>query len=312
MKGFEPIMSTTAQTPPGLRAEPTAVDTTRVSSNAPRHTGPASERPNFVAGILSIAWLIIIVVPLYMMVKYSLQSQQDYLDGNPLALPAHPSLTNYVYVLQHGFILYGLNTAIVMIGTVGLVLIFSVPAAYAIVRSSSRFISGMFRLFLFGLAIPAQATIIPVYLLITRMGLYDSLIAIVLPGAAFGLPLSILVLVGSLRDIPNETYEAMALDGASATKTFWYLVLPFGKSAIVTVAIFSALGAWNSFIFPLLLTQSPDKRVLTLSLYQFQGEFQTNVPGLMAAVVLSAVPIFLLYLFGRRWLMAGLIGMGGK
>ncbi|QGN31595.1 carbohydrate ABC transporter permease [Microlunatus sp. Gsoil 973] len=306
-------MSTTAQTPSEVQTEPAAVAAVRrLGARPARRTGPASERPNYVAGVLSIAWLIIIAVPIYMMVKYSLQSQQDYLNGNPLAPPTHPSLGNYAYVLQHGFVLYGLNTAIVMIGSVGLVLIFAVPAAYAIVRSPSRFISWTFRLFLFGLAIPAQATIIPVYLLITKLGLYDSLIAIILPGAAFGLPLSILVLVGSLRDIPQETYEAMSLDGASAAKVFWHLVLPFGKSAIMTVAIFSALGAWNSFIFPLLLTQSPGKRVLTLSLYQFQGEFQTNVPGLMAAVVLSAVPIFLLYLFGRRWLMAGLIGMGGK
>lgn len=306
-------MSVTAETPSDLQAGSPAVEAARHVGRRPaRRSGPASERPNYVAGVLSIAWLIVIVIPIYMMVKYSLQSQQDYLNGNPLAPPLHPSLGNYAYVLQHGFVLYGLNTAIVMIGTVALVLIFAVPAAYAIVRSPSRFISGMFRLFLFGLAIPAQATIIPVYLLITKLGLYDSLIAIILPGAAFGLPLSILVLVGSLRDIPHETYEAMSLDGASAGKVFWHLVLPFGKSAIMTIAIFSALGAWNSFIFPLLLTQSPSKRVLTLSLYQFQGEFQTNVPGLMAAVVLSAVPIFLLYLFGRRWLMAGLIGMGGK
>lgn len=306
-------MSATAESSPEVEAQGPAVAAVRRVQSPPTHrSGPASERPNFVAGVLSLAWLIIIAVPIYLMVKYSLESQQDYLNGNPLAPPLHPSLTNYSYVLHHGFVLYGLNTAIVLIGTVALVLIFAVPAAYAIVRSPSRFISGMFRLFLFGLAIPAQATIIPVYLLITKLGLYDSLIAIILPGAAFGLPLSVLVLVGSLRDIPHETYEAMSLDGASATKVFWYLVLPFGKSAITTVAIFSGLGAWNSFIFPLLLTQSPQKRVLTLSLYQFQGEFQTNVPGLMAAVVLSAVPIFMLYLFGRRWLMAGLIGMGGK
>lgn len=306
-------MGVTAETGSEVPILPSAEATARRTGRRPAHrSGPASDRPNYVAGVLSIAWLIVIVVPIYLMLKYSVQSQQDYLEGNPLTPPLHPSLVNYTYVLEHGFVLYGLNTAIVMIGTVALVLIFAVPAAYAIVRSPSRFISATFRLFLFGLAIPAQATIIPVYLLITRLGLYDSLIAIILPGAAFGLPLSILVLVGSLRDIPHETYEAMSLDGASAGRVFWYLVLPFGKSAIMTIAIFSALGAWNSFIFPLLLTQSPQKRVLTLSLYQFQGEFQTNVPGLMAAVVLSAVPIFLLYLFGRRWLMAGLIGMGGK
>ena len=306
-------MSVTAETRSGVRGGThTAAATRRTGRGAPRPNGPASERPNYAAGVLSVIWLAIILVPIYMMVKYSLQSQQDYLDGNPLAPPTHPQLGNYEYVLRNGFPQYALNSAIVMGGTVALVLLFAVPAAYAIVRSASRFIGGLFRLFLFGLAIPAQATVIPVYLMITKLGLYDSLIAIILPTAAFGLPLSILVLVGSMRDVPQETYEAMSLDGGSARKIFWHLVLPFSRSAIMTVAIFSALGAWNSFIFPLLLTQSPNKRVLTLSLYTFQGEFQTNVPGLMAAVVLSAVPIFLVYLFGRRWLMAGMIGIGGK
>jgi xylobiose transport system permease protein len=135
---------------------------------------------------------------------------------------------------------------------------------------------------------------------------------IILPIAAFSLPISVLILVGSFRDVPRETYEAMSLDGASAASIFRHLVLPFGKAAIMTVGIFTALGAWNGFIFPLLLTQSAELGLLTLSLYVFQGEFRTNVPGLMAAVVLSALPIFLLYLFGRRWLLAGLVGVGGK
>lgn len=269
-------------------------------------------RPNYGAGIATFLWLVIVAVPFYAMVKYSLQNTSDYLDNSPLALPTTVTLSNYSYVLQNGFARFFLNTVVVTVGTVALVLCLAVPAAYAIVRSPSRMISAVFRMFMLGLAIPAQATIIPVYLVITSLHLYDSLIAIILPAVAFGLPISILVLVGSLRDIPRETYEAMSIDGASATKIFFNLVLPLGRSAIATVGIFTALGAWNGFIFPLILTQSESNRVLTLSLFTFQGEFQTNVPGLMAAVLLSALPIFLLYLFGRRWLVAGLVGMGGK
>jgi ABC-type glycerol-3-phosphate transport system permease component len=270
-------------------------------------------RPNYLAGVGVTLWLIITAVPLYMLVKYSLSTSGDYLSSStPLRPPASLTLENYTYVLQHGFVRYFFNTLIVMAGTVAIVLGCAVPAAYAIVRSPSRLISATFQVFLFGLAIPAQATIIPVYLMMINLGLYDTLIAIILPTAAFSLPISILILVGSFRDVPRETYEAMSLDGASAASIFWHLVLPFGKAAIMTVGIFTALGAWNGFIFPLLLTQSAQLRLLTLSLYVYQGEFLTNVPGLMAAVVLSALPIFLLYLFGRRWLLAGLVGVGGK
>jgi xylobiose transport system permease protein len=291
-------------------AGPAALSSRRRDSD--RRTRGAPHRPNYLAGVGVTVWLIIIAVPLYMLLKYSVSTSGDYLSTAPLAPPSSVTMDNYTYVLQHGFIRYFFNTLLVTGGTVAIVLALAVPAAYAIVRSPSRTISAMFRLFLFGLAIPAQATIIPVYLLMIEMGLYDSLVAIVLPATAFSLPISILILVGAFRDVPRETYEAMSLDGASAWNVFWNLVLPFGKAAVMTVGIFSALGAWNGFIFPLLLTQSPQVRVLTLSLYVFQGEFQTNVPGLMAAVVLSALPIFLLYLFGRRWLLAGLVGVGGK
>lgn len=278
----------------------------------PRRQRGRRIRPNYTAGVGVTLWLIITAVPLYMLLKYSVSTSGDYLSSAPLAPPVSVTAENYVYVLQHGFVRYFFNTTIVMAGTVAIVLGCAVPAAYAIVRSSSRLVSLTFQIFLFGLAIPAQATIIPVYMMMIDLGLYDTLIAIILPTAAFSLPISVLILVGSFRDVPRETYEAMSLDGASAASIFWHLVLPFGKAAIMTVGIFTALGAWNGFIFPLLLTQSAELRLLTLSLYVFQGEFRTNVPGLMAAVVLSALPIFLLYLFGRRWLLAGLVGVGGK
>lgn len=269
-------------------------------------------RPNYVGGAASVVWLVFIALPIFTMVKYSLQSQSDYLRESPLALPRSPTFDNYTTALASGFGVSLRNTIWVTLASVGLVLALSVPISYAIVRSSSRLISGAFRAFLFGLAIPAQAVIIPVYLLIVNLRLYDSLIAVVLPCVAFSLPLSVLVLVSSLRDIPREMYEAMSLDGASAWSIFWRLVVPFSRSSIATVAIVAALGAWNGFLFPLILTQSESVRVLTLSLYTFQGEFQTNVPGLMAAVVLSALPVFVLYLFARRWLVAGLVGVGGK
>src|SRR5699024_1986766 len=182
----------------------------------------------------------------------------------------------------------------------------------AIVRSNSRAVRVGFMLFLLGLAVPAQAVIIPIYLVITRMHLYDTLIAIILPTAAFTLPISIVVLTSSLRDVPSSLYEAMALDGASNRQVFWHLVLPMSRPGVVTVMIFVGLNAWNNFIFPLVLTQSEDTRVLPLGLWAFQTQYGTDVPGLMAAVVLSTLPIFALYLFGRRQLLSGLAAGAGK
>ncbi len=158
-------------------------------------------RPNWAAGALAAVWLVIVGVPIYTMISWSLQTREDFLDRGPIALPASLTLENLFEVLNSGFGRYLVNTLVVTVACVGLTLLVAVPAAYAIVRSTSRLAGTAFRIFLLGLAIPAQATIIPLFLIINRMQLYDSLTAIILPTVAFGLPLVILVLAGSLRDV---------------------------------------------------------------------------------------------------------------
>jgi xylobiose transport system permease protein len=283
-----------------------------IRTGAPGRIRRAAGRANWAAGALTLVWLAFVILPIYLMVKDAVQTTDSYLDGGPLSLPHHFTGRNFADVFDLGFTHYLINTAVVTVASAVLTVLLAFPAAYAIVRSRSRMVSGVFRVFLAGLAIPAQATIIPVYLLITRMHLYDSLTAIVLPTVAFGLPLSVLVLASALRDVPKELYEAMTLDGGGSVRLLWSLALPLSRASLTTVSIYCALNAWNGFLFPLILTQSDEQRVQTLGLYNFQGEFTSNIPGLMAAVLLSALPIFVVYLFARRWLIAGLAGAGGK
>jgi ABC-type glycerol-3-phosphate transport system permease component len=267
---------------------------------------------NWPAGASALVWLVLVVGPLYFMVAASLRARADYLTASPLKPPSSPTLDNYRTVLSGGFGGYLLNNVIVTAVTVAIVVLLGVPAAYAVARSPSKLVQRGFTLLLAGLAIPAQATIIPVFLLITRLNLYDSLTAIILPTAAFALPVATLVLTNSLRDVPKELYEAQTIDGASAFGVLRHLVLPLAKPAIVTVVVYTALNAWNGFLFPLVLTQSKSTRVLTLGLWTFQDQFGTDVPALLAAVTLSVVPIFVVYLIGRRYLLSGLTAGFGK
>ena len=282
-----------------------------VSVSGPVSTTPR-ERPNWIAGVFAAIWLVIVGVPIYTMISWSLQERDDFLDHGPIALPRAITLENLTEVLTGGFTRYLLNTVIVTVVCVALTLAVSIPAAYAIVRSTTWLSGFAFRVFLLGLAIPAQATIIPLYLIINRMQLYDSLTAIILPTVAFGLPLSILVLAGSLRDVSNELYDAMTIDGAGPFRILWQLIVPMSKGSIAAVGTYAALGAWNQFLFPLILTQNPDLRVLTLGLQRYRQEFSINLPGMMMAVMLTALPVFVLYLVARRWLIAGLAGMGSR
>ncbi|TDC90606.1 carbohydrate ABC transporter permease [Nonomuraea deserti] len=281
----------------------------------PRHRrrGRPRSRPNWVAGLGSWIWLAIVVVPIYWIVITSFKSQSNYYAENPLVPPGEPTLANYVMVIESDFPLYFVNSVVATLGAVIPAVLISFMAAYAIIRAGnqSRFLRLTNSLFLMGLAIPLQATIIPVYLIIIRLHLYDTLLALILPSIAFAIPLSVLVLSNFIRDVPKELFDSMRLDGATETAMLWRLAFPLTRPAVVTVTIYNALTIWNGFLLPLVLTQSPDKRTLPLALWSFQGQYSINVPAVLASVVLTTLPILILYIVGRRQLLSGLtVGFG--
>ncbi|RYZ32357.1 MAG: carbohydrate ABC transporter permease [Propionibacteriaceae bacterium] len=263
-------------------------------------------RKNWAGGALSWVWLLIVLVPIYWIIITSFKDQSVYFSSNPLAPPTEPTLTNYALVVESDFPRYFVNSVIVTVGSIVPAVLISFLAAFAIVRGRGWVLKGINTLLLMGLAIPLQATIIPVYLIIIRLGLYDTLGAIILPSIAFAIPLSVLVLTNFIRDVPKELFESMRMDGASDWQTLWQLAFPLTKPALVTVTIYNGLGIWNGFLLPLVLTQSPEKRLLPLGLSTFQGQYSVNVPAILASVVLTTLPILVLYMIGRRQLMSGL------
>ena len=302
-------MTTTSST---RLAPPSPPDAGTAVSRRRSRTSAASRRPNVPGGLGAGVWLVIVGVPLYFLVVTSLRVSGAYLADGPMALPSSLTVGNYITVLTSQFPRYFLNNLLVTVACVAIVIALALPAAYAIVHSRSRLVSTAFSVVLLGLAVPAQAVIVPLYLMITQLRLYDSLLAIILPTSAFALPLSIVVLTSSLRDVPKELYEAITIDGAGTVRTLFSLVLPLSRSGLATIGIYTALQAWNGFLFPLVLTQDPAVRVLTLGLWDFQGQYGTNVPLVTAAVTLSLLPLLVVYLLGRRFLLAGLTAGAGK
>jgi raffinose/stachyose/melibiose transport system permease protein len=273
----------------------------------PRRGSPAVQRRNWLGGFASFVWLGIIVIPIYWVLITSFKVQSNYYSSNPMVPPSDPSLAAYQFVLESGFVTYFVNSVIATAGAVVPAVIVSFMAAYAIVRGwRLRFLRFANGLFLMGLAIPLQATVIPIYLIVIKLQLYDSLMALILPSIAFAIPLSVLVLANFIRDVPKELFEAMRIDGATEWATMWRLAAPLTRPAILTVTVYNALNIWNGFLLPLVLTQSPDMRTLPLALSTFQGQYSVNVPAIVAAVVLTTLPILALYIFGRRQLLSGL------
>ena len=268
--------------------------------------------PNPIPLVLGLVWFVIAFYPVYYMFITSLRTQAGFLSGSLWLPPSNPTIENYLGVIQNGIGLYFLNSAFVTVISVVLIVAVSLLAAYAIARIRSRVVQFTFRVFLLGLAIPLQAAIIPIYVLIVHIGLYDTLYGLIPPQVAFGIPLTVLILVNFIRDIPNELYDSMVLDGSGHFRILRSLVFPLSRPALITVVIYNALQVWNNFLFPLILTQSSNVQTLPLALQQFQGQYGVNVPGLMAAVFFSVLPIIVLYVVARRQLLGGLTAGFGK
>jgi raffinose/stachyose/melibiose transport system permease protein len=272
-----------------------------------RSRGRGARRPNWLGGAAGWLWLLIVIVPIYWIVITSFKTQSNYFAMNPLAPPTEPTLENYKLVIEKNFIRYFVNSVVVTLGAVVPAVLVSFMAAYAIVRAGDWWVlRSVNSLFLMGLAIPLQAAIIPVYLIVIRLHLYDTLLAIILPSIAFAIPLSVLVLSNFIRDVPKELFDSMRVDGASEWATLWRLAFPLTRPALVTVSIYNGLAIWNGFLLPLILTQSPNQRTLPLALWTFQGQYSINVPAVLASVVLTTLPILFLYAVGRRQLLSGL------
>ena len=285
----------------------TDTQTRRTTPPASQPVGRGWSRRNWLAGLAGWFWLAVVLIPLYWIVITSFKAQSDYYQQNAFAPPGDPTLANYRLVLENDFVRYFFNSVLVAVGTTVPTVVLSLMAAYAIVRGAhSRWLRRVQGLFLMGLAIPLQAAIIPIYLVIIKLGLYDSLPAIAIPSIAFAIPLAVLVLSNFLRDVPRDLFESMRLDGATEWTMLWRLAFPLTRPAMVTVAVYTGVTVWNGFLLPLVLTQSPTERTMPLAVWSFQGQFQVNVPAVLASVVLSTVPIVVLYTIGRRQLVSGL------
>jgi raffinose/stachyose/melibiose transport system permease protein len=288
---------------------------TRQAAEQKRHprSRRVRRRPNWLGGAAGWLWLLIVLVPIYWIVITSFKTQSNYFATNPLAPPTKPTLDNYKLVIQEHFIRYFINSVIITLGAVVPAVLVSFMAAYAVVRAGDRWVlRSINSLFLMGLAIPLQAAVIPIYLIIIRLHLYDTLLAIILPSIAFAIPLSVLVLSNFIRDVPKELFDSMRVDGATEWGTLWHLAFPLTRPALVTVSIYNGLAIWNGFLLPLILIQSPNQRPLPLALWSFQGQYSVNVPAVLASVVLTTLPILIIYVVGRRQLLSGLTAGFGK
>jgi ABC-type glycerol-3-phosphate transport system permease component len=205
---------------------------------------------------------------------------------------------------------YILNTLLVTGLTVAGVVVTSALAAYSFATMKYRGRDMIFLLFLSTMMVPQPVYLAPSYVILARLGWVDTYAALIVPWMAN--VFSIFLLRQHFRTLPPSLYEAAVLDGCSRFRYLWRVALPLSRSAIVTVVLFDVIGSWNSFMWPLVVTNSEGMRVLQVGLSYFNQEMASNFPMLMAASTFSTVPLLVLFVLAQRQIVSSYSRSGLK
>ena len=254
---------------------------------------------------------LIMLVPLLWMLFTSLQTLPETRHFPPTILPASPQWKNYTDVLsQAPFGRWFANTVIVTVASVLGNLLFCSLAGYAFARIKFFGRDVVFILVLATLMIPFQVIIIPTFLIVRHLHLIDTLGALIVPNlaGAFG----IFMLRQFFRTLPIELEEAARIDGASRLGVLFKIVLPLSGPALATLAVITFMWTWNDFLWPLITIYNPNNMTLQLGLANFQGAHQSTTNLLMAANVMSVLPVLLLFFFAQRYFVRGIATTGLK
>jgi ABC-type glycerol-3-phosphate transport system permease component len=249
------------------------------------------------------------VYPLVWMVAASLKTNA-MIFANEGLIPSAGTFENYVRAWNQANIgSYFFNTLFVTVGSVTLVTISTAMMGYVLGRRSFPGRRLIFGLMVFTLFIPQGYTIIPIFELLTRLGLGQSLWGVMLATAGGSLVIFVLLFAGYFSQMPDELEEAAKMDGVGFVKTFWFVMLPLSKPIIVTVIVMQTLHAWNDFLLPLVVTlANPAIRTLSVGVYAFKGENFVDWGGMTAASAISILPVVILFLFLQRYFIDGLAG----
>lgn len=274
-----------------------------------KQTGPGKRRKGRVGAVASAAllWLYaaVALAPLVLMAMGSLRDERELAD-KPLGLPLHPVFENYAKAWSEGgFSAYFVNSIVVTVGSVLLGAGVSVLAAYPLARYRFHGRGFLTAFFLAGLMLPIRLGIVPVFYLLNSVGLIDSRIGLICVYAASGVPFSIFVLTAFFRALPMDLEEAARIDGAGEFRIFARIMVPMVRPAVTTVALFQFIPLWNDFFFPLVLVED-DKYTLPVGLTRFVAEFESSHSELYAGLVITTIPLVLLFLLATKQIVAGL------
>jgi raffinose/stachyose/melibiose transport system permease protein len=256
--------------------------------------------------LIGIAVSSLIVVPLAYAVLDGFK-EQGQVAGNAALLPEKWVFSNYGDLIASPvFWRQVLNSVVIGLLTVGLVVVCASLAAFVLARLKFRGREAIYTLFTLGLLFPAAVAILPLFILLRTLGLTENPLGVVLPQAAFSMPMTIIILRPFFQSIPPELEDAAKIDGCNTFGFFWRILLPLSRPALATVSVLAIVGSWNAFFIPLLVFGSADQWTLPLGVMNFATEHTSNWASILAFTTLSMIPAVLFYMVAERQIVSGL------
>lgn len=255
-----------------------------------------------------VLWLfgLITVVPFALLLLTSIKSRTDVLKG-AFALPAYPHFENYVAAWTDGrFGTYFVNSVIVVVPVVGVSIVLGLITGFAFAYLSFPFKKTVFVILTFGMMVPTEAFIIPLYYEMLYLNLINTYWVLILTQIALSVPFATIFMASAMRQLPPEVLEAAVLDGATRPQVLMRVIIPLLAPAVSTLALFLFIWTWNEFLLPLILVNDDSLRTLPIGALFFQGKYTINTPVLTAGAVIVIAPIVLVYMIFQRKFIEGL------
>lgn len=269
------------------------------------------KQKNFISLYIILIFVMLIwLAPIYTLIATAIKSKQDFFNNVGLfSMPEKIEWSNFSNSFFQGRLYrYMANGLFICILKVPLGILVEALAAFAITRLDIKHKTGLFIFFIIGMMLPFQAALVPINVIFSRLGLLNTYVGLFYVYVGFGISFGILVLRGFFRTIPKDIDNAALIDGCSKFRLLWNIIVPISKPAIATLVISDFLATWNEYLLALVIINDNSKKTVPVGLMTFVGEHGTDYGLLCAGVLISIIPVVLVYLIFQRHFVEGLAG----
>lgn len=258
--------------------------------------------------LLLAVLLVTQLYPLLWLLLYSLKTNEEILTGGLLVFPETLQWANYHdAIVSGGYFRYLGNSILVTGVTLAATLLLGSMLAYAIARFAWKWGNAVLLLFIIGMMIPLQSTLLPLVVIFKKIHILDTYASLMIPYIAFSLPLAVFILNSFFKSIPTELEESASIDGASVNRTFARIILPLAVPPLTTVTILTFIPTWNEYIMAATFINTDSLKTLPFGVYSFVGKYATNFGAIGAYLVMASLPVILIYFFLSEKIAKGMV-----